>query len=864
MLNLIHSVQSDVINILQNHETFLHELRVSPELLAKQGRVNSETVDNWLSILDNERQKAQRLEVVVAIVGTMKSGKSTTINAIVGAPVLPSRNTAMTTFPTLIRHVAGQFEPTLVLKKTTSLNELVAEVQERVRRLPQGVWSDIPAQLILQLRQGKVSFRQENTGLEAVYHTLFQLNDVLRLARALDISLEDVIIAHRNLNDLPTIQVAFTHLDSEQQTDWGNIALLDTPGPNEAGQGTGLRAVIQEQLARCSAVIQVMDYVQLSSEAEAEVRGLIGQVADRLGNRLHIIVNKFDQKRSDGMNEAEVKSHVADKLSALGITPERVYPTSSIHALLANQARRCRQQPKPLPPLGQEEWVADFATMVMGSAWDSEEDHEEWDEFSHDFQRLERKINGLWKKSLFPPFLRGVLESAVRESTFISLTSALDTVLHQCAPLHEVFQLQSEALQQGLSSLQNVTSELEGCLAALEDGHKNSQRYVQQQCQLLSERLTNLFAQANRRVEATLDRYLIDGKLPEAIRGRAEAEQLRLANENPGFFLRLFGRLGLFNGAQSFAGSDEARTLPIKDFDPQSPCVTFDQEKDAQIYTRYILAGVRAVISSLEEELHTAAAQQGSEYENAIRKTLQGMVDQIEVNLQESFRRSGFTLDIHLPRVEMTHIEIEEEDAEQTSIQLRRERYIELINEESWLVGPMKRIWGIISGNYALGKRKVTKVRQRYDVHVDTLINQIKQQLNQREFEWGWEIAAFLRDALQPKVDQFFNQVENYMQKLIDEIQHGIQHHQHDAMTKSYQLSQSNHFLQDVKKNQQRSRNTQTLLKSMQNRFRSTLIADKVITDCVEEVTPVNEIENVVYRLGDKPVSSSRSVNAAN
>ncbi len=102
------------------------------------------------------------------------------------------------------------------------------------------------------------------------------------------------------------------------------------------------------------------------------------------------------------------------------------------------------------------------------------------------------------------------------------------------------------------------------------------------------------------------------------------------------------------------------------------------------------------------------------------------------------------------------------------------------------------------------------------------------------------------------------------MQKLIDEIQHGIQHHQHDAMTKSYQLSQSNHFLQDVKKNQQRSRNTQTLLKSMQNRFRSTLIADKVITDCVEEVTPVNEIENVVYRLGDKPVSSSRSVNAAN
>jgi Dynamin family len=824
MLNLIESVQSDVINILHNHETFLQELKASPALLAQEGRVSPALINEWLSILENERQKAQRLEMVVAVVGTMKSGKSTTINAIVGTPVLPSRNTAMTTFPTLIRHTPEQTEPLLILKKTAILNELAREVQHHVRRATYMAWTDIPQPLIQQLKQEKVSFQKENRGLDAVYHTLFQLNDLLRLARALGIAIDDVILSHQNLDDLPTIQIAFTHLDRHiaphHQGEWGNIALLDTPGPNEAGQGTGLREVIQEQLARCSAVIQVMDYVQLSSEAEAEVRELVGHVSARLNNRLHIVVNKFDQKRSDGMNAEEVKEHISEKLATLGITKDRIYPISSINALLANQARRCLQHPRPLPSLEAEKWVADFASLVMGNAWDQLEDREEWDDFAKDTALLERKANSVWKKSAYPAFLEGVLDSALRESAFVSMASALDTILLQCTPLQEVFQLQSEALQQNLQALQSVTGELEGCIAALKDGHINAQRYIQQQCQFLSERLTEFFAQANQRVGSTLDQYLIDGFLPNAIRQLAEAEQLQLANEHPHFFIQLFDRLGLFSKTASPTDENEPRTLPLRDFDPKNPKVIFDVDEDAQLYTRYVLAGIRAVISNQEEQLQVVTTEQGNEYEAAIRHTLQGMVDQIEASLQASFRRSGFTLDVHLPRVEMGHIELEENDVAQTSIHTRRERYTELINEDNWLLGPMKRMWGILTGDDALGKRKVTRVRQRFDVHVDILLSQIKQQLNQREFEWGWEIAAFLRDALQPRVDTFFQQVGNYMQKLMDEIQHGIQHHQQDAMSKSHQLSQWNHFLHDVKKIQQRSLHTKTLLKSVRARIK--------------------------------------------
>lgn len=61
-------------------------------------------MDVQQATLNNELRKVTRLEMVLAIVGTMKAGKSTTINAIVGTEVLPNRNRPMTALPTLIRH----------------------------------------------------------------------------------------------------------------------------------------------------------------------------------------------------------------------------------------------------------------------------------------------------------------------------------------------------------------------------------------------------------------------------------------------------------------------------------------------------------------------------------------------------------------------------------------------------------------------------------------------------------------------------------------------------------------------------------------------------------------------------------------
>jgi replication fork clamp-binding protein CrfC len=75
----------------------------------------------------------------------------------------------------------------------------------------------------------------------------------------------------------------------------GTLTLLDTPGPNEAGQ-PHLQAMMRDQLQKASAVLAVMDYTQLNSEAHEQVRQEFNDIATVAAGRLFVLVNKFDQK----------------------------------------------------------------------------------------------------------------------------------------------------------------------------------------------------------------------------------------------------------------------------------------------------------------------------------------------------------------------------------------------------------------------------------------------------------------------------------------------------------------------------------------------------------------------------------------
>ncbi|CAF1370462.1 unnamed protein product [Rotaria sordida] len=91
--------------------------------------------------LNNEIESVEKLELRMAIVGTMKAGKSTILNAIIGYDLLPSRNTAMTTLPTEILFSQHSKEPQLILKSEliTMINEIGRQLQLKTNECNLGI-----------------------------------------------------------------------------------------------------------------------------------------------------------------------------------------------------------------------------------------------------------------------------------------------------------------------------------------------------------------------------------------------------------------------------------------------------------------------------------------------------------------------------------------------------------------------------------------------------------------------------------------------------------------------------------------------------------------------------------------------------
>jgi len=84
---------------------------------SNRATIDTESVKQEIVTLRGEGLKLAELEMVLAVVGTMKAGKSTTINAIVGTEILPNRNAPMTAIPTLIKHSKGQKQARLTFTR---------------------------------------------------------------------------------------------------------------------------------------------------------------------------------------------------------------------------------------------------------------------------------------------------------------------------------------------------------------------------------------------------------------------------------------------------------------------------------------------------------------------------------------------------------------------------------------------------------------------------------------------------------------------------------------------------------------------------------------------------------------------------
>ncbi len=504
----VQDLQQDVIELLRE---------ISDLMSRASTALSSDRVDNKYADFEkqirNETSKVENLELRMAIVAPMKAGKSTIVNAVAGQDILPSRNSAMTTLPTEIIFDADLDKPVLTLSTDVlsvfqdtldSLRDKINEqgletVKERLANYPH--LQEMP-ESIQKFAIGK-SIPRKSEGHENIALTLTSLNDIVRLCSILEPQSDPI----QYLEDVPRIQTPFWRSvgDNNQAKTQGKLVIVDTPGPNEAGEKLRLQAVVKEQLSNSSIVLIVLDFTQLKNEAAEKVKQDVQRVIDIRGkDNLYVLVNKVDQRRDGDMTPQQVENFVAAEFG-IGEARDknRVFEISARRAFTsANFLMELQQFPHA--KVAEMKTVRALAQEVFGIDWEEELEDATVEE-------LKRKAERLWKKSGFEPFLNGAIAALMREAAPRCMASALKIARTHLVELQNEVKLRNSAVNKDAQKIQNEiellnrdVSQLEWCLNDLGDEIDSIKKSLQEK---LDKTLDKLKFEA----EQSIQNYFLDG-----------------------------------------------------------------------------------------------------------------------------------------------------------------------------------------------------------------------------------------------------------------------------------------------------------------------------------------------------------------
>lgn len=381
--------------------------------------------------------------LTVAVLALTKSGKSTLLNALIGANCLPANNVPETARITRITHTHG---PAELVDNTAEEPKLV-------------------------------------TGEEDIKAYLRYLNSEART--------RDHLLSDETYLDL---KIPIAALQASSDVTAGaqtvTIRLLDTPGPNEAGE-VALKAQVERLLDSVDAVIYLLDYTKLKTADEAEVlqrlKEINPQLIARLSQRLFFVVNKADMiETSEGLGAEATKQYVADLITSqmqdesFQLKPDQVVLLSAQQALLS----RLVLQGKADRDINMR-----FGRLAFGSR-------------AHKFSEREHKqaAEEMLTDSGLAELEERVLAFLYAHSGSLKLLALLDDVVRMLSQIKNVAAASNAALQHDVASLKRETEEmqskLESSLQSFDTVQQEAQAVegevvdeVQQRMQRLKERL---------------------------------------------------------------------------------------------------------------------------------------------------------------------------------------------------------------------------------------------------------------------------------------------------------------------------------------------------------------------------------------
>lgn len=770
----IANLREEALRLIQLELASLEKMKRAPGLLSasadSQQTFDQVSADAAIKVLQGEAAKLEKLDMVLAVVGTMKAGKSTTINAIVGTEVLPNRNTPMTAIPTLIRHVPGQKDPVLHLTHREPLDALCCQLQRQldasatVQRIKDSGDADL-YELALNVREGKV-LPEVSEGAAAIFQTLKGINDLVRLSGPALLNIDFPFDEYSSVANLPVICVEFAHLE-EKTGGTGTLTLLDTPGPNEAGQDR-LRPMLKEQLSKASAVLAVMDYTQLKSEADAQVRADLLEIAEVARGRLYALVNKFDQSDRNGMKADAVKQFVQELMSSTQgpvLQAEQVFPVSSRYAYLANRARHevARHGSLPVPAHGT--WVEDFGELAFGRLWESK---------IEDAQKVQKAAAALWNDSLFDAPLSGVIQMAHANAAVLAVDAASAKLLdyatkmsNQCTARETALLMDAKNLRELVQGLQDDIERIGKCEQAAKDSQE-------EQVKNFTAALDLHFGNLTQEVKDQLETYFQRGKHDEKARNfkrrqdEKDQEDLR-AERNPIYRLRRalqrdFGH----GGAEQMHPAD-----PLSDFDPSNPVIKFEtDQKAAQALLTKIEASVGSIFGKAGKGIEASLDAGLQEFEASFQEdVVEKARDVLDAVLRRLEKDGLGALQLELPQQRGMALHLSGQQMLAEALETRTVNRTRLVHQSGFW-GGLKRTFDFFGNEWGQDRRSYQE--EHYDVDLSKIREKVLASADASFKGLHAAVASQVKAPLARAVDQFFEAFRGHVEVVRGDLLRGL------------------------------------------------------------------------------------------
>ncbi len=705
------------------------------------GKEQKKNLERLKSIVDEESQKVSELRMVLAFVGVMKAGKSTTINAIVGADVLPERTDPMTTLPTLVTHTAGQDEPVLKFKKSAPFNQAIKNIHEDLKKAGNrdrmaNLGLDDVVQRICDGQLGAIEATY--SGADEICKLMTDINDVVRICRELEI--ENPLDAYSSIVDFPEIEVEFTYLKDRAKDGVGRLSLLDTPGPNEARQAMRLKGVVKDQLAKASTVVCVIDPSQADGEAQNELRTWIRQAQEDSGVPLFVLVNKFDQIKAKDRNQTyyenvarRVFPNVKDKSGQQHTVEGQTFAISASDARLSNLVSRALATRGQLP--AGESWVIDFCKEAYGC-----DDSTYTGVSDKAVKQHLAKSTSLWTRSRMATPMESIVTASLKQAAQFCLNRAVDTISRQINELKTTTKTSLSAMEKKINELKEIIRELSDGLQALEDAKSRVEDHKKEAINKVTRQLIDALHSFKAETENILNKCArAEQQKQVELKKKIEAENKARRN----IFSIIFDRKNNDNITKVF-GSDE----PIE----------FCDDNSAQDFLKKTRVTIEQALSKdiagVLSELKTVVEDIQAKLKEAVNRDITSVVENMQNRLKKQLDVKVDPPQLAFPKV---HMDLDLAACGTAKAHTETRTYHERHWYSLWLIKH--------EHSYQTTRYKVDPVKVRADI-----IRKIELSVNDAEKS----IRGYLDGDFSKSIDSFFVELHGVFRRINDTVEDAI------------------------------------------------------------------------------------------